>query len=64
MIKKSSTFMSIREAARHLGIGETWLRNEVRLGNVPYITAGVKVLVNVPMYTEMLDTKSKAALRT
>ncbi len=57
MAKETKMFMSIREMARFTGLGESYIRNEVKDGKVPYLMSGEKVLINVPMYLESLNAR-------
>ena len=48
-------YQSIREAARHTGIAESFLRAGVKKNTIPGFYSGKKFLVNVPRLLAVLE---------
>jgi len=48
-LHKTEQWVSIREAAEHLGLSVAFLRKAVRLNRVPHARAGSKVLRNADL---------------
>ena len=51
-------YQSIREAARHTGIAESFLRSAVKDKKIPGFYSGKKFLVNVPRLLAVLEEQS------
>ena len=60
----SKHFMSIREAGRFLGVGESFLRQRKVDNCLPGVDVGTHYRVNVPVLCEMLDDECRQAMPT
>ena len=58
--KKLPIFVSIRTAARELGLGEKWLRAAVKAGTVPGIQVGTQFKVHLPQLIDQLTKEVSA----
>lgn len=57
-MNNEAIYMSIRQAARHTGIAESFLRSAVKDKRVPGFYSGKKFLVNVPRLLKVLENQS------
>lgn len=56
-------FMSIREAARVTGLGESYVRKGVKEKTIPFVMTGNKALVNVPLLMKQLNEDCQKRVR-
>lgn len=56
-----AVFRSINETARLTGLSTAFIRSGVKAGTVPHIRVGVDYRVNVPLFLQQLDEKSRGA---
>ena len=54
---KTPMFVDVRPSAKTLGVGEKWLRAEIKAGRVPGIQIGNRFKVNLALYIEQLNSK-------
>lgn len=50
--------MTLARAARHLGVPQSWLRQQADAGTVPVLRAGNRLLFNVGCVREALAAKA------
>lgn len=48
-------FLTITEAAKNTGLGQTYIRNGCRSGTIPHIKCGRKYLINYRLFLDQLD---------
>lgn len=55
--KQPTVFTNVIPTAQRLGVGEKWLRAEIKAGRVPGIQIGNRFLVDLDLYIEQLRSK-------
>lgn len=48
-------FMSVKDAARAVGLSEYYLRQQLAKGNIPHIMCGRCIKINVPALLRQMD---------
>lgn len=56
--ENTKLFQSINEAAETTGLSTYFIRANVRLGKIPHIKTGNKVMINMNMFLQMMDNLS------
>lgn len=51
-------FQTIKQAVKTTGLSEYCLRQRLRAGNIPHITSGNKILINMPRFLEILEKET------
>jgi len=61
--KRIEDFVSVRRAARLLGVQPTWFAREVKEGRVPYIENGKTRLVPLRKVRQALEDRAVSSVR-
>lgn len=56
----TSTFIPLREMATKLGVPISWLEQEARAGNIPYLKAGRRLLFKPEDVEQILTERATA----
>lgn len=57
-VKINQRFVSVSDAAKISGLSARWIRDKLKQGEVPHITSGPKVFVDIPVWFAHLDAQS------
>lgn len=59
IIKIQPQFVTVDQAVNQTGLSKYYIRRQLRAGTIPYIKAGRKYLINLPLFKEMLEQQSR-----
>ena len=57
-IKDGPRFVTVNTAAKISGLSPRWIRDKIKQGEVPHITSGPTVYVDLPVWFAHLDKQS------
>lgn len=51
-------YQTIKEAVKITGLSEYYFRTNLKVGNIPHIKSGTKILINIPRLLDCLENTS------
>ncbi len=58
-MEESQILVGLKRAAELLSMGQTWLREQVRAGTIPYVLLGKKIMFNPESLRAWVKTLQK-----
>ena len=58
---EKAIYMTINDAARETGLSSGYIRKRIKAGEIIFINAGRKYMVNVPKLIEQLEREGRAS---